>query len=233
MISVESLTLPIVVGAAIVDSINPCAIGVLLLLVASLMQFVHDKKRMLTIGLIYVTVVFLTYLLAGLGLIWFQSFLIQLGVSLYVGVFIGLISIFFGIVEIKDFFFYGKGFTLQIPPKYAEEIKQKVKKVSVPGAIFLGAMVAIVELPCTGGPYLAITALLAQQFDLTAVFYLAIYNFIFVLPLIIILLLSYFGISTKRMKAWKQSKRKWMRLAVGILLVLLGLLIIGFYLNWF
>ena len=233
MISVESLTLPIVLGAAIVDSINPCAIGVLLLLVASLTQFVHDKKRMLLIGLIYIAVVFFTYLVAGLGLIWFQSYLIQLGVSLYVGVFIGLISIFFGVIEIKDFFWYGKGFSLQIAPKYAEEIKQKVKKVSVPGAIVLGALVAVVELPCTGGPYLAITALLAQQFDLTAMMYLAVYNFIFVLPLLIILALSYFGISTKRMKAWKQSKRKWMRLALGVLLIVLGLFIIGFYMGWF
>ncbi|QQR93016.1 MAG: GAP family protein [Candidatus Iainarchaeum archaeon] len=233
MVGIESLTLPIVLGAAIVDSINPCAIGVLLLLVASLTQFVHDKKRMLQIGIIYVTVVFITYLLAGLGLVWFQSYLITLGVSLYVGVFIGLISIFFGFVEIKDFFWYGKGFSLQIPPKYAEEIKQKVKKVSVPGAIFLGALVAVVELPCTGGPYLAITALLAQRFDITAMIYLAVYNFIFVLPLLIILALSYFGISTKRMKAWKQSKRKWMRLALGILLVVLGLFIIGFYMRWF
>ena len=63
--------------------------------------------------------------------------------------------------------------------------------------------------------------------------YLAIYNFIFVLPLIIILFMAYFGISTKRMKAWKQSNRKWMRLAIGIVLVLLGLFIIGFYLDWF
>ena len=176
---------------------------------------------------------YITYLLAGLGLIWFQSVLITLGVSLYVGVFIGLLTIFFGMIEIKDFFWYGKGFSLQIDPKYAEMIKEKVKKVSTLGAIFLGALVAVVELPCTGGPYLAITALLAQRFDWTAMMYLAIYNFIFVLPLIIILFMAYFVISNKRMKAWKQSNRKWMRLAIGIVLVLLGLFIIGFYLDWF
>lgn len=233
MITVESLTLPIILGTAVVDSINPCAIGVLILLVASLLGLAKDKKRMLRIGLIYITVVYITYLLAGLGLIWFQSFLIALGVSLYVGVLIGLITIFFGLTEIKDFFWYGKGFSLQIDPKYAEMIKEKAKNVSAPGAVFLGALVAIVELPCTGGPYLAITALLAQRFDWTAMMYLMIYNFVFVLPLLIILALAYFGVSAKRMKAWKQSNRKWMRLGIGVVLVALGLFIIGFYLQWF
>ena len=152
MVSVESLTLPIVLGTAAVDSINPCAIGVLILLVASLLGLAKDKNRMLKIGLIYITVVYITYLLAGLGLIWFQSVLITLGVSLYVGVFIGLLTIFFGMIEIKDFFWYGKGFSLQIDPKYAEMIKEKVKKVSTLGAIFLGALVAVVEHPFTGGP---------------------------------------------------------------------------------
>ncbi len=233
MISIESVTLPIILATAAVDSINPCAIGVLILLVASLLGLAKDKGRMLKIGLIYITVVYLTYMLAGLGLIWFQSILITLGVSLYVGVAIGLITIFFGLVEVKDFFWYGKGFSLQIDPKYAKMIKEKAKKVSTVGAIFLGALVAVVELPCTGGPYLAITALLAQRFDWTALVYLLIYNFIFVLPLIIILLLAYFGVSPKTMKSWKQSNRKWMRLGIGMVLILLGLFIIGFYLNWF
>jgi cytochrome c biogenesis protein CcdA len=168
-----------------------------------------------------------------LGLIWFQSFLITLGFSLIIGVLVGLLSIFAGIVEIKDFFWYGQGFSLQIPPKYAKLIKEKSKHVTTWGAVFLGALVAMVELPCTGGPYLVITALLAQRFDLTAIFYMLIYNFIFVLPLLIILVLAYFGVSTKSMKKWKQSKRKWMRLGMGILLVLLGIFIIGYYLKWF
>ena len=229
MVGFEELTLPIVIGTAIIDSINPCAIGVMLLLVASLMQISQDKKRMLMIGGIYISVVFITYLLAGLGLIWFQSFLIELGFAIYVGFAVGILSIILGIVEIKDFFWYGKGFSLSIPPQYAATIKEKVKKVSAPGAIVLGALVAAVELPCTGGPYLAITALLAKQFDLTAVIYLAIYNFIFVLPLIIIVLLAFLGLSPERMKSWKQENKRWMRLFIGLLLIGLGIFLIWYY----
>src|SRR3989339_705587 len=163
MVGIQELTLPIVVGTAIIDSINPCAIGVLILLVATLLQMTHDRKKMLFLGTIYIAVVYVTYLLAGLGLIWFQGFLIQQGLSIYLGVFLGLLIIALGIVEIKDFFWYGKGFSLSIPPQYAELIKEKSKDVTVAGAVFLGALVAMVELPCTGGPYLAITAVLAKQ----------------------------------------------------------------------
>lgn len=232
MPGIEGLTLPIVIGTAIIDSINPCAIGVLILLVATLLQLTHDKKKMLFLGSVYVAVVYITYLLAGLGLIWFQGILIALGVSIYVGLFIGIITIILGIIEIKDFFWYGQGFSLAIPPQYAELIKKKMKKVTFAGAIFLGALVALVELPCTGGPYLAITAVLAKQFNFTALIYLLIYNFIFVLPLIIILLLAYFGIASESMKKWKESNKKWMRLGTGLLLVGLGIFLILYYLNY-
>lgn len=232
MPGLEEVTFAIVVGAAIIDSINPCAIGVLILLIATLMQITGNKKRMLFLGFIYISVVFITYLLAGLGLIWFQSILIQLGFSVYLGVFLGIVMILLGIVEIKDFFWYGKGFSLAIPHKYAKLIKEKSQNVTVPGAIVLGALVAIVELPCTGGPYLAITALLAKSFDLTALIYLIIYNLIFILPLVVIVLLAYFGVKTNVMKEWKQSKRKWMRLAAGLLLIGLGIFLIYYYLNF-
>ena len=102
-----------------------------------------------------------------------------------------------------------------------------MKHVSIPGSIVLGMFVAAVELPCTGGPYLAITTLLARIGMSWDIFWLLVfYNVIFVLPLIIILLLVYFGVKTDKIKKWKQSQKKWMRLAIGIVLLALGLLLI-------
>jgi cytochrome c biogenesis protein CcdA len=223
------LTLPVVVGAAIIDSINPCAIGVLLLLLAVLMKHSKDKMRIIKISSIYITVVFIVYMLSGLGLIWFQNFLISLGLASMLGSLVGILVIFGGIVEIKDFFWYGKGFSLMIPAKYSKKIKDKIDHVSAGSAIFLGAFVAMVELPCTGGPYLAITTLLAKQFDATSVFYLLIYNLIFVLPLIIIAALAYYHVDITKMGNWKKSNRKWMRLTAGILMILLGAFLIYYY----
>ena len=97
------------------------------------------------------------------------------------------------------------------------------------GVIAIGGFVAIVELPCTGGPYLAITAVLAKSFDQQAFIYLILYNLVFVLPLVAILVMISLGASTLKLKEWRQGKRKWMNLATGLLMIGLGTLLIFYY----
>ena len=119
------------------------------------------------------------------------------------------------------------GITLAIPVRRAKQIEKMMKKVSIPGSIILGIFVAAVELPCTGGPYLAITTLLAKVGLSWPIFWLLVlYNFIFVLPLIFILGLVYFGVSAEKIKEWKNKQRKWMRLFIGLVMVILGILLI-------
>jgi cytochrome c biogenesis protein CcdA len=217
-------TMPVVLATAAVDSINPCAIGVLILLIATLLGLSKNKKKMITVGLIYITAVFVTYLAAGFGLL---VFIQKLDISQPLSWIVGVLVIILGLIEIKDFWWYGQGISLRIPAKRAEQIKKYMKNVSIPGSIFLGIFVAAVELPCTGGPYLAITTILAKIGLGWEVFWLlVIYNFIFILPLLIILALVYFGMSTKKIKSWKQEQKKWMRLAIGIVLLILGVLLI-------
>lgn len=212
-----------VIVTALIDSINPCAIGVLILLVTTLLALSKNRKKMLTVGLIYILAVYITYLLAGFGLIYFLT---KLQIAALVGTVVGFIVIALGFVDMKDFFWYGEGFSLMITGKHADKIKKMVKKISIPGAVVLGIFVAAVELPCTGGPYLAITTLLAQNFNSAGFYYLLLYNFIFVLPLLAIVLLAYFGASMKKIHDWKMKHRKWMRLASGLLMVALGYLLV-------
>jgi len=218
--------IPVVLATAAIDSINPCAIGVLILLISTLLTLSKDRKKMLWIGIIYIASVYVTYLLAGIGLLYFIQ---KLNIAEPIGIVVGGLVILLGFVEIKDFWWYGKGFSLHIPQSKIASIKKYVKNASVPGAIVLGIFVSAVELPCTGGPYLAITALLAKMGMSMKVFgYLALYNFIFVLPLIVILLIIYFGGQTSSVKKWKMKYRKWMRLITGIIMIALGVLLILF-----
>lgn len=213
-------TIPVVLATAAVDSINPCAIGVLVLLISTLLNLADDRKKMLKVGLIYISAVFTSYLAAGYGLLYFIQIL---DISETLTWIVGILVIILGIIEIKDFWWYGKGVSLRIPKKQAKKIHEYVEKVTVPGAVFLGFFVAAVELPCTGGPYLAITTLLARQgFTLEVFWLLMLYNFIFVLPLIIILIIVYFGMQTEKVKQWKEEEKKWMRLWIGIVMILLG-----------
>ena len=106
---------------------------------------------------------------------------------------------------------------------------EKINNLTAGGSIFLGIFVAAVELPCTGGPYLAITTALAKIGLSWKVFWLlVIYNIIFVMPLIVILLLVYFGVDANKIRDWKDNKKKWMRLFAGLLLIGLGVLLILF-----
>lgn len=226
---VADLRLPTVIVTALVDSVNPCAIGVLILLISTLLSLLKDKKRMLKVGLIYIVAVYISYFLAGLGLLTILQRL-PLDIAQFVGMLVGGIVVILGLIELKDSFFRkeGQNASLGINPKYVDKIKGMAKKTTIPGIIALGVFVAAVELPCTGGPYLAITALLAKHFDLKAFIYLAIYNFIFVLPLIVIVGLAYWGTSVERLKGWKDANKKWMHLGMGLLMVGLGVLLILF-----
>ena len=221
--------LPVVITTALVDSINPCAIGVLVLLISTLLVLSKNRNKMLATGIIYILAVYITYFLAGIGLLLFIQ---RFNLAEPIGIFVGALIIILGLIEIKDFWWYGKGFSLSIPYKRSLQIKEKVKKITIPGAIFLGIFVAAVELPCTGGPYLAITAILAKiGFEPLIIAYLLLYNFIFILPLIVILALVYFGISTKKLETWRKQNRKWMRLITGLVMFCLGILLILFSMN--
>jgi len=218
-------TLGLVVGSAAIDSINPCAIGVLILMVSVILSGKGTITRMLFLGGLYVFAVFLTYLIAGLGLIYFLSS-IPLFVTEYLSITVGSFIILAGLVEVKDFYWYGRWFSLGIPTTFAKKIHQLSSNTTVPGVILLGAFVSAVELPCTGAPYLAIITILSLNFNLTAFLLLILYNIIFVLPLLIILILVAAGVKLHHLKKWKQDSRGYMRLFIGILLIFLGWLLI-------
>lgn len=218
-------TLSVVITTAAIDSINPCAIGVLILMVSVVLSGKGSIRRLAFLGSLYIFAVFLVYLLAGLGLVYFLAN-IPLWVTEYLSLAVGSLVIFAGILEIKDYFWYGKGFSLQIPVYFSKKIHKYAQRVTVPGVLFLGAFVSGVELPCTGAPYLAIITMLSLNFNAQAFLLLVLYNLVFVAPLIIILLLVAGGMKVSKVKKWKQDNKHYMRLGVGILLVALGWLLI-------
>src|SRR3989344_1625846 len=223
--NIDLPTLSVVVISAAIDSINPCAIGVLILMVSVVLGGKGSMRKLLTLGGLYILAIFLTYLLAGLGLIYFLSS-VPLFVAEYLALIVGSFVILAGILEIKDFYWYGKGFSLQIPPYFAKKIHNFSKNLSVPGVILLGSFIAGVELPCTGAPYLAIITILSLNFNATAFVLLVLYNIIFVAPLLIILILVALGVKIQHVKRWKQESRGYMRLFIGLLLIALGWLLI-------
>lgn len=225
MIDINLPVLGLVLGTAAIDSINPCAIGVLILMISVILGGHKSAGKMLYLGGFYIFSIFLTYLLAGLGLLYFLGS-IPLFVTEYISIAVGVIIVLLGLVEIKDYFWYGRGFSLGIPVVFAKKIHDMAANISVPGVILTGVFVAAVELPCTGAPYLAIITILSTNFNFMAFLMLVLYNVVFVLPLFVILLLVAGGTKLPSIKEWKQESRGLMRLAIGLLLVGLGWLLI-------
>ena len=225
----EGLTLPIVIAAALADSINPCVIGVLVFLIAFMLRVFKSPRRMLLFGLLYTFVVYATYLLLGFGIL---KVALNVGLASAFYWVAALVAIIAGFLEIKDFFWYGKGLTLQIIPggadrlkhyvQYLETAEQKHPLLLVATTMFLGVFVVMIELPCTGAPYLAILGLLSAGEFAAAVPLLLLYNLIFVLPLLVIIGLAYGGRSLEAMEEWRKKHRGLMRLGMGTFLIALG-----------
>lgn len=226
------IALPILIGAAIADSINPCAFGVLIFLLAFLAKTAKSKTTILVHGLVYILAVFITYLLAGLVLLPVISGLGQLSVNIYTA--LGALVILAGFIELKDLFWYGKGPTLQLLPGAAQRIKMYTNRISssAAGAFGLGVFVALVELPCTGAVYLAILSLLALSgVNGLSIFFLLLYNFIFVLPLIIIVFLVSQGTNTEFLESFRKKHRGLARAVIGLTLLSMGIWMVWYAQN--
>ena len=222
------ISLPIVIGAALIDGINPCAFGVLIFMLAFLAK-TAKRSKMLINGLVYILFVFLTYLVCGLILLPIIRKLAGFSVVSYyvIAAVVGIA----GLIEIKDYFWYGKGISLTIFPSEAQRIKKYVKHVSGSPmtAAFLGTFVALVELPCTGAVYLAVLALMSLSgVTVSNVGFLVIYNLIFVLPLVLILFFVYRGIHWRHFEEWRNQHKGLMRLFTGILLLVLAIWMVEF-----
>ncbi|MEW6295181.1 MAG: cytochrome c biogenesis protein CcdA [Candidatus Diapherotrites archaeon] len=205
---IGALSLLTVIGAALVDSINPCAIAVLLILLGALLA-AGDKKKALKAGIAFTLSIYIAYFLFGLSL--FSALQIS-GLSYWFYKIIGLLAIIIGLANIKDYFWYGAGgFVMEIPRSWRPSIKKILGAVTSPiGAFLAGFAVCLFELPCTGGPYIFILGLLAERATMAAAIpILLLYNLFFVLPLIAITLLLYFGFySVEKASEWKEKKHQ-------------------------
>ncbi len=99
-IDIHLPTLGLVVGSAAIDSINPCAIGVLILMISVIMGQKKRISKMLMLGGLYIFAIFITYLLAGFGLLFFLAN-IPLYVTEYLSIAVGLLIIIFGFLTPK------------------------------------------------------------------------------------------------------------------------------------
>lgn len=216
--------LPLIVISALIDSINPCAFSILILTIAFLFSIGQLRSRIIQIGGAYIFGIFLAYILIGLGIL--QAFHL-FNTPQFMGKLGAFLLIVLGTINLINEFNPSFPIKLKIPASVHHKMAQLMDKSSMPTAFGLGALVGICEFPCTGGPYLMVLGLLHDQGTyLKGLGYLLIYNLIFVLPLVIILLLAGNEKITKNIQIWQGQERGLMRFGGGLAMVALGLLIL-------
>lgn len=220
----EGISILLILGAGLLDGINPCAFAVLVFLLTYLLTL-SNRRRVLLTGLVYTSAVFAFYYLSGVGI-----FTIVQTTGLVTGfsVIAGIIALTAGLLMIKDAIIPGKGPTLAIPESRKATITAYIEKSSLPAAAILGVLVGMFELPCTGGIYLSIISMISLKTDLmTGLWYLVVYNIAFIFPLLIITGLVYWGISPERVNSWRLEQRRLLRLIIGLILLGCAAVILG------
>ena len=228
----QRLTIPIVVAAAAVDAINPCAFAVLIILMTAALA-IADKKRALKFGLAFTISIYISYFLMGLGLF---TALQATGISHTFYIIVTILAVIVGLLNIKDYFWYGKGFLMEIPLSWRPAMKKILNSATSPfGAFVAGFAVSLFELPCTGGPYIVILGLLAKEVTQNiGIMYLLLYNLVFVSPLILLSMIIYKGLSTtEALEKIRQEKIRLLHLIAGLLMLgIAGAMILSIVYGW-
>ena len=224
------LSLPLLtILLAGLDAFNPCAFFVLLFLL-SLLAHQQNGRRMLVIGGIFVAFsggMYFAFMAA-----WLNLFLL-LGSLPWVTAAAGLLALVMGAINIKDFVRFHQGVTLSISAEGRAEIFQRARRIlsagSLPAMIVTTIVLAVAanfyELLCTAGLPMLFTRLLTLQESSAArhYLYLTLYNVVYVLPLLAIVLAF-----VRTMGARKLSERegRLLKLLSGLMMAGLGVLLL-------
>ncbi|HLV31197.1 MAG TPA: hypothetical protein VKY57_06490 [Chitinispirillaceae bacterium] len=218
--------------AGLIDGVNPCAIATMIFLVSFLATKKRSRKEVLVIGMCFTGSVFITYLLLGIG-----TFRIITALDQYrwmskvirwsaVG-FAGIV----GTLSFADAFRFKKSkktedIKLQLP----KVVKLRIHKVIsgnlagsqlATGAVITGFLVTLLEAVCTGQVYLPTIVLMTKQEGLrfTGWLYLIFYNFLFVVPLLIVMILAYYGMKWDKLAKTTQKNLVAIKIIFGIVLI--------------
>lgn len=218
--------LPLVLVAAVLDSVHPCSFSILLITIAFLFGMQMSRAKILAIGGTYILGIFASYLLIGLGILrvlhLFNTphFMGKLGASILIA---------FGIINLINEFFPSFPVKLKIPAVSHRLMGKLMEKASFPAAFVLGLLVGVCQFPCMGGPYLMVIGLLRDQVTYVKGFgYLVLYNLILTLPLIAVLWLAADKAVLQKVQDWKKENIRGFRFWAGIAMIGIGIII--FYL---
>jgi thiol-disulfide isomerase/thioredoxin len=234
--------------AGLVEGLNPCALATLVFFISYLTMVGRTKKEIFWVGMGFTVTGFVTHLLLGLGILGFVqhlSFLPLFSKIVYLITF-GF-SLFLGIFSLYDYVQLKRGrpsrMTLQVPDFLKKRIHriirakegeleagQEVKPTRfLFTAMVIGFIVTLLQSTCTSQVYLPTILFVTNIPSLrdSAIFYLILYNIIYILPLLVIFGIVYWGTTSQQLAFFLQRRTSTIKLLTALFFfALAGILLI-------
>jgi glutaredoxin len=215
---------------AFIDGFNPCSLWVLSMLLA-LTLHTGSRKKVLIIGVIFLTVTAFVYALFIAGLF---TFLTIISFVWWIRALVALVALFFAAVNIKDYFWYKEGLSFTIADDKKPGIYQRIRRImdashsfwSLAGAtVVMAAGVSLVEFSCTAGLPVVWTNLLTSQ-NVTAGTFLGlllVYMVVYQVDELVIFGAAVYSLKASRIE---EKQGRILKLIGGILMLALSLVML-------
>ena len=237
---VERFTLAGIIGAAAVDSINPCAISSLVFFMSLLTAARVGVRRIALAGGGFVVASFVTYFCLGLGLLKALAFISE-WYAIKTAVELGLMVLMVGFayLSFRDAIRYRRSgrpgdVLLRLPDSIQARIHRVMKsglktRHLVLGGLGIGVAVTVLESVCTGQVYVPALAMMIREGQAVSqcLVYLVVYNAVFVLPMVVVLWLACAGLGTPTLVEWSRRNVVISKVLLGLFFVLMAGLMVG------
>ena len=235
----KSLGALTVLGAGLVNGLNPCAFVTIVFFLSYLAFVGRQGRQVLLVGATFTLGVFVAYLLAGLGLSRLLESLgsVQLTLKRLMFSFTTLLCLALAGISLHDCLKARQGKIDEMKIKLSLDLRRQVHRVIRQGAQMrafyavafgVGAIVSLIQLTCTSPIYISIVFLVHEvpEMQANAYLYLLLYNLAYIVPLVVIFVLAYFGTSSEQLGNFITQRTAPIKLLTAVVfLVMAGWLI--------
>lgn len=216
-------TVTTVLVAGLVAGFNPCLLGILVFLAASVLSSSGKRRELITMIISFSMGIFTMYFLFGLGM---QRLLQGEAVAEGFRYLLVLFLVVLGLAQVEDARRLNSGKDSMFRTDWAMKYVQAGVSSGRHSSYFLiGALFSLVKAPCVGAVYLAILDMISSKSYLEGSIYLLFYNLGIILPIILLGGFIALGMSPEQVNAFRKDYRAWIRLVTGLALLALAPLI--------
>lgn len=216
-------TISAVLGAGLVAGFNPCLLGILVFLAASILTTSGKRRELVMMVVFFSLGIFTMYFLFGLGM---QQLLQSEAIASAFRYILTALLLGAGLSQVLDAVRLNQGKTSLFRTDWALKYFQAgVDKRRFSSYFLIGALFSLVKAPCVGAIYLAILDLIASRSYFDGAAYLFFFNLGVILPIIVVGSILALGMSPEQVDSFRKDHRVGMRLFTGLMLLALAPLI--------